>query len=211
MPLPPPSSYNSNIPQATDKLSVSQGDLLDNMGAIESMFDVNHIDFESAGAGKHFFVEFPIPGSTPATVANEVGVFSRASPYATNSYGISTPQLVVQQQSGGLFYEFTSYGQDANGLWTVLPSGMLLKWGSGQMTSIPNQTFTFSPAVVGQAPAFASRPLVVVITPLKITGSAPANVYLDLTGLNTATQFTVYCTTINTQFAYYAIGAGTGA
>lgn len=210
MPLPPPSVYNPNIPQASDKLSVSQGDLLNNMGALEALIDVNHIDFGSVGAGKHFFVEFPVPGSTPVTVANEIGLFSRASPYGTNAYGANSPQLVIQQQSGGLFYEFSSYGSDANGLWTVLPSGMLLKWGQNQISATPNQTFSFSPATVGQGPRFTARP-VVIIVPVKITAGVPAPVYLDLTGTNTATQFTVYCTTINTAFIYYAIGAGTGA
>ena len=51
--------YQNNIPQPTDQLSVSQGDLLNNFASIYTLIGVNHVQFDASGQGKHFFAEFP--------------------------------------------------------------------------------------------------------------------------------------------------------
>ena len=124
-----PAAYKANIPQATDQISVSQNDLLNNFGAIQALIDINHVDFANAGAGKHFFVEFPVQVTPPVTTGGEVGLFA-----ATSTYTLQ-PELFFEKQAAAtvpapltLPYEITGAGYAGTG-WTRLPSGILLKWG----------------------------------------------------------------------------------
>lgn len=127
--MPVPSDYNPNIPQPTDLLSVSQGNLLNNFGALQALIDVNHIDFAAAGAGKHSFVEMPVQNPVPTTSAGEVGLYSQTSAITAQ------PELVFARQMGSTapaqvqVTEFTSARWQNPG-WAMLPSGILLKWHS---------------------------------------------------------------------------------
>ena len=52
-------SYHPNIPQATDNPTVSQGQLLDNFGTLNTDFAINHVAFTAGGnAGFHKLVQF---------------------------------------------------------------------------------------------------------------------------------------------------------
>ncbi len=46
-------SYQNNIPQPTDALSQSQSDILNNFAAIQTLIDVDHVDFANINQGKH--------------------------------------------------------------------------------------------------------------------------------------------------------------
>ena len=52
-------AYNPNIPQPSDKLRTSQPQLLQNFQAINIGFNFNHIDLNSADAGKHKLLTMP--------------------------------------------------------------------------------------------------------------------------------------------------------
>lgn len=84
-------SYQANIPQASQLISDSQADLLDNFIAIQNTFDVNHADFNDPKAGKHNFVQFPNQAGDPGTAGDEVALYTKA--VATVS------QLFYQAQS----------------------------------------------------------------------------------------------------------------
>jgi hypothetical protein len=201
-----PSAYNSNIPQATDQISVSQGQLLLNFQSIQALIDINHVDFAAANAGKHFFIEFPGQASSPTITAAEVGLFCVAtSPYTAQ------PELAFLKQAGATVpaplttaYEFTSAGYASPG-WTRLPSGILLKWGG---TSADGATTITFPAA-GTIPAFQA------IYSMQITTfsglSTDVDEFARLISFNT-TSFIVYGsarTTISDAtagFQYLAIG-----
>src|SRR5438445_164595 len=53
-------AYQSNIPQATDQLSVSQGDILNNFAALSTFLNINHVDFASGDQGKHKWVTLTV-------------------------------------------------------------------------------------------------------------------------------------------------------
>src|SRR5574340_1090039 len=75
-------SYHPTIPQPNDDPSVSQGQLLDNFGKLNSDFSVNHVPF-TAGAnnGFHTLVQFPtVQSSDPAVSGQQSVVYPKAGP-----------------------------------------------------------------------------------------------------------------------------------
>lgn len=137
-------AYKNNIPQPTDQLSVSQGDLLNNFSAIAAAFNLNHVNFNASAQGKHAFVELVTQSPKPTTAAGEVGLYSQSSSFT------SQPELAIQKQTGGVSYEFTSAGYVVGTAavpgWAVLPSGILLKWGTTTTNGAGNATVTLNAA-----------------------------------------------------------------
>ena len=89
--------YQPNIPQATDQISVSQGDLLGNFQQLDNAFNLNHaaLELASGAAGKHIFVEMPNQSaSVPVTIANEVGL------YCNTDANSGQPEMFFLKQSG---------------------------------------------------------------------------------------------------------------
>ncbi len=172
-----PAAYKANIPQPTDQISVSQNDLLNNFGAIQALIDINHVDFANAGAGKHFFVEFPGQTIAPTTTGAEVGLYC-----VNNSPFTSQPELAFLKQAGSTAplasYEISSAGYSGNG-WTRLTSGILLKWGqaSGLPIGISAITFPAGPTI----PAFITT-YVAFLTPFSNT-----NTLANVSGLSNST------------------------
>ena len=202
--MPIPSDYNPNIPQSSDLLSVSQGDLLDNFGAIQALIDVNHVDFAAVGAGKHTFVEMPVQSPVPTTVGGEVGLYCQTSATTTQ------PELVFARQAGSSapasvqITEFTSAGW-ANPGWTKLPSGIMFKWraniGFGGSNTVTKNLNTDVPG----SPNFTTV-LTILITPIDTAGT-----YNNVIGIKTVAvpSFTVYTSIVppgTVQFSYFAIG-----
>ncbi len=130
-------AYNPAIPQATDALAQSQQDILNNFASIGTTFDVNHVDFNAgADAGKHKYVVLPVQNPSPpiAFGAGELALYSFLSPVTAKNeiYINKTNQVtVVQVPSTASILSVTSApGNNVSG-WTYLPSGILLKWGTG--------------------------------------------------------------------------------
>lgn len=124
--------YQGNIPQATDQLSQSQGDLLNNFQAIQTAFEQNHGAFNGANQGYHEFLQFPDrTGNTPA-FGGLSGMWSE------NGTFTGVPEIWVHTKAGGGFnqYPMTSsvmtltplVGNNTNG-WSYFPSGIVMKWG----------------------------------------------------------------------------------
>ena len=116
--------YTVDIPQPTDDPSQSQGQILGNFQGINTLVNVNHVDFDEADEGKHKFLQMPEQAAAPATAANEAGLFAQESSLT------AVTELVFRRESSGTEIEFTGLLANTNG-WTRLPSGILLKWGSG--------------------------------------------------------------------------------
>jgi len=121
-------AYNPSIPTASDKLSQSQDDILNNFIGINTLVNVNHVTFDKPNEGKHHFVEFPVQGFAPVTVASEVGLYCQTSALSGN------PELVFSHQSASSAYEFTASVMAETG-YAILPSGIIFKWGSGSVNA----------------------------------------------------------------------------
>lgn len=141
-----PALYNGVIPQSGDFLSISQGQILNNFGAIQSLIDTDHVDFSSgtAVAGQHDRISFTVQTSPPAQnlpnranwVAGQVGLYSSLNATTnknelyinkTNNSGIvqipgTASILGTSNPTPGAFGNATG--------WTMLPSGIKMVWGT---------------------------------------------------------------------------------
>lgn len=120
-------AYNSLIPAASDRLSVSQGDIQANFAAIKTLVEVNHETFGSANEGKHKFLQLPEQGAAPTTAANEGALYSAVGATST------VTELVFRRESNGTAIAFTegSLGASFADSWSRFPSGMVMKFGRG--------------------------------------------------------------------------------
>ena len=188
-------AYSNAIPQANDIKSQSQGDLLANFVAIQTFVEVNHETFAAANEGKHKFVTFPEQGADPTTAANEVAVYSK-----TSALGDAGTALFLRKEGDGTVIEFTSSTQNANG-WTRLPSGILLKWGTGTVNANTTAVATFP--VAATVPAFTAV-YNVSVTRQGQSGDAGA-LYYQAFDTTTITVYNASAATGKT-FYYLAIG-----
>lgn len=142
------STYDPNIPLATDDLDVSQNDILLNFQQLDTTYGKNHFEYSdnTLNNGKHKFVQIT-EGNLPAGLvggdetlyAKKVGSPVQGELFFTR--GASGKQ--IQMTCGPNATVPTS---TANGI-TFLPGGLLVQWGqvSGLSGSWPSgtQTLTF--------------------------------------------------------------------
>jgi hypothetical protein len=131
------STYQPNIPQPGQLISISQNDILQNFQQLNAAWLVNHVDFNTAPLGKHNLVEFPNQSSAPAGAASEMTLFSQLAS------GVS--QLFYIRNAGT---PFQLTGKDpivaASGS-TFLPGGIILQWGTWTLASgVPNAAVSFA-------------------------------------------------------------------
>lgn len=140
-------SFNPNIPQSTDDLSDSQGDLLQNNLALDASFGRDHLPFSNLTAdnGKHKFVEMvsaTLPAPVPGLSAGSGTIYTKSVGTPTESQVFYTPdasgaefQLTrALSASSTLFGTNTAYGTPPVGFsqaggYTFLPGGLLLQYG----------------------------------------------------------------------------------
>ena len=180
-------TYNANIPQPTQLISVSQGQLLDNFGQLNTQFGVDHVAFNTGsgnGDGHHKQATFDA-SVTPST--------------PTGTQSVLYPQTV-----GGLiqlFFQNATTTTQLTGAASVvsnpgyvfLPGGLIMKWGSGAVTGSP---VAFSP--VFPTAAFA---MVVVGTSTLYTGGFVVSAL-------SAGSYTVSRTSGSGSTGYYYIALG---
>lgn len=211
--------YNANIPQSTDLLSASQPQILGNFTAIQTLIDVDHVDFASMDQGKHFRVSLPVQSPAPTFDAGNVGLYSFQNSRTSQNelYINKVNQITVTQipATASILSTTSSPTPNSSG-WTYLPSGILIKWGSATVTSTsgsPVQTVTF--------PAGANIPVFSSIFSMQITtstsGTVDNNKYVILQSFALGgTTFAVIAvarsslstTYVQATFQYLAIGIG---
>src|SRR5574338_194723 len=203
-------SFNPNIPQPTDDLSDSQGDLLQNNLALDASFSRNHLPFSdlTASNGKHTFMEMVNRGSIPAPVP---GLAAGSGTIYTKSVGTpSESQIFYTPDASGaefqltkalsasiaLFGTNTSYGTPPvpfvtqTGGYTFLPGGLLLQYGLIGDIAMANS----GSAVISFPIAFTSVPFS-VMTSWRTVGSATQASTVGVSGLGvTNTAFTAVWT-----------------
>ena len=183
----------NNIPLAGQSLGTTRAPINQNFSVIDAAFQIDHVDYNIAGQGKHNKVTFPVQGSAPAFTVGDIGLFNLAvggtnELNITNSSGVTTP--------------FTK-SLAANPGWTYIPSGMIMAWGTGTVTGGGNVTINYS--TVPGIPTFtvftAAPQLVRVVTSSVANTLAVGNTY----GL---TSFTVYSSggSGSQQFAWFVLG-----
>lgn len=200
-------SYNPNIPQATNQLNQSQNDILNNFQAIQTFVVVNHGDFGSSDEGKHKWVTLPQQGATPPAGAgfatSEIGLYN-ASYALTSQYELYINKLnqatVVQVPSTASVLSANSAPAQNSPGWTLLPSGIVLRWGNFTgFTGSNTVTLTTSAA---NGPAL-TQILSIQLTPYDPT-VGDVNFSVRLGAILSPTQFQVYISSRT------ASGAGTG-
>lgn len=100
-------TYNPNIPQPIDDMSVSQGDLLTNFGDLNTVYGSSgdHVALDAASnRGKHKKVTFVSQGSdpdtdSPATLENELAMFALEEG--------SDTELYLRKESNGTVNQIT--------------------------------------------------------------------------------------------------------
>ena len=99
-------TFNQNIPQATDRISDSQGQLLGNNMQVDTAFGVDHTKFSvNSNVGMHKQVSLQVPlGGNPGQAGSIATVYTKAAPSSGTSdlyFQQGTMNNGVQQMTGG--------------------------------------------------------------------------------------------------------------
>jgi hypothetical protein len=142
-----PFLYTSNIPTTGQSLNVTRVPINNNFQAIQQTFDVNHVDFNSTGNGKHKFAELINQSGVPGMLAaNEATLYSRKPGTYSDIYFTTDTSGTEYQLTRALDTEIALFGvltnnypaadgsgnvgTDFNAAWTFLPGGLFLQYGS---------------------------------------------------------------------------------
>lgn len=113
-------TFQPNIPQPGDLISVSQDAILQNFQALSTSWQVNHVNFNATGDGKHKYIQFPNQSSVPTGAAGEMLIYSDTT---------SGQSDLWYKRNNGTEIQLT--GKDpvksASG-YTFLAGGMLMQW-----------------------------------------------------------------------------------
>lgn len=207
-------AFLPNIPQATDKLSVSQGNILNNftiLGAIAGNASASSDSINST-AGFNWIL-LATQGATPpagsAFAPGVVGLYSANNPTTSKNelYINKTNQATVTQiPATASVLSVTSAPASNTGGWTYLPSGLLMKFGNGSANG--NTAFTFAALNPG-APAFTQVLSMVLCT--AYSNASDGDGFVRLSSFNNLgfNAFGSARTTVTTKvvlFQYLAIG-----
>jgi len=185
-------TYVPTIPNPTDLISVSQGQLKTNFTVLNTTISENHVAPTAVGRGKHNACVFPQRAAGIATAATEGAIY-------TKSLG-GSPNLYWRRKSNGAEIQMTTNhtpSAAANG-YTFLPGGLLLQWGTNHANA-GDTTFNFPIA-------FSVAPYSITITLYRTTGGTVQSLYVVSGTPPTTTQFTVYKSGGGQNFFWMAIG-----
>lgn len=201
------------IPQGTDQLSVSQGDILNNFTILGAIAGNANASSGSLNVTSGFnWVYMPtngvaIPPAGAAFPAGELGIYSATNGTTTKNelYINKTNQATVVQvpMTASIMSQNSAPAALSNG-WTYLPSGILLKWGANQVVT-GSQTINFPAG----SPPFTQ--CITVMLTVAQGGGADVNRAIRLVSV-APTGFTAYGSTRTstgaaaTTFTYLAIG-----
>jgi len=205
-------AYQNNIPQASDTISKSQQDLLNNFAAIQTLIEVNHGTFGASDEGMHKFLTFPVQSAAPTFALTQNGMYSKIPASPLPQTGIE--EIFVHKQSNAGVKEIpftastlsTATPAALTEGWSYLPSGLIIKWGAN-VNGTGSAVISFPTG--SNIPAFTTC-LNVQLTVAE-GGVTDVNKAIRLTAVN-PTNFTIYASprtstgTANVVFSYLAIG-----
>tara|TARA_R110002126_G_scaffold51939_1_gene141835 strand:+ start:7947 stop:8522 length:576 start_codon:yes stop_codon:yes gene_type:complete len=169
-------AYDNNIPVSGNTLGGTRQQINSNFADIDTHFQVNHVDFETSGAGKHTFLQMPEQSSAPTTAANEGGVYTKEAD--------SESCLFYRREGDGAELQLTTAASTVNATegMSFLPGGLLMKWG---IVATPGASGTVTFSVAAGFTAFSAAPYSITLTGNHATtGTAYAT-----TGTPIATEF----------------------
>ena len=126
------------LPNSGQTLGASRPFINTNFSLIQSVFDVNHVDFNATGAGKHKFVQIPV--GSPTNVAGEGTLYTVTLGGETQLAYLTDGQGKAYQLTRTISGSFTTFGQSIAygtppadftqvGGWSFLPGGLLIQYG----------------------------------------------------------------------------------
>jgi hypothetical protein len=119
-------AYSNNKPQATDRISASQGVLLDDFIAIDTGWLVNHVNLNLPNTGKHHYVTLPNntfgAGFPYTTLANEVALYSESGNLYFRPEGQAVGVHTLDQK---LNMDAPTGATNS----VTFPNGLIIKWG----------------------------------------------------------------------------------
>lgn len=197
-------TFQPNIPQATDNLDISQGDILENFQVLNSFLSVDHtpITGGTADDGKHISIHMEDQTSSiPSTTATEIALFNKNIGYG----GIvgNVRSLMLRQISSGAQYPITGPVKLNSSGYTMVSGGIILQWGT--TASITKNTIT----AIGFPMPFPHACFVVIPCTTDPTAGGTNQAHdLSISGTATPTQFNIYYTNGNStaKFMWVAIG-----
>ena len=171
-------TYDPGIPNPTDTLSTSQGQIKTNFGQINTVFTKNHFAFDDAivaNRGKHNFVTIPVRNADPGGLsASEIALFCENISLGNPA---TETELVMKRGGGNRIYlsgPEPDFG--ANNGSTFLPGKLLLQY--GKKTASPGSN-TFAYHVNFSSPAFS------VVLTIDTTGTGDYQMYVTNIQANT--------------------------
>lgn len=174
--------YDPNIPQTGDNLSKSQGQILGNFTALNTIFNFDHYawnDSTTANQGLHRKVAFPATNTVGAqsglaSVIYAKNVSSVASPYFDNAAGSS----VLWRGGSGNGLPTTSFGGNQSSGYMKFPNGFIVQWGNNTQVkgdtisfplTFPNACFEVIPCILRSA-VLANATVLVYVSSMTASG-----------------------------------------
>lgn len=203
-----------NIPQSTDQLSISQGNILNNFTILGAIAGNANVSSASINATSGFnWIYLPPQGATPpagaAFTAGNIGLYSSASALSTqNELFINkrNQATVVQVPATASILSVNSAPAALSQGWTYLPSGLIIKF-AGNIVANGQTNIVFP--VGANIPAFTT--CMTVLVQIADGAAGDVNKAVRLTGVGAA-SFDVYGSNRTTTgaaaitFTYIAIG-----
>ena len=137
----------NNVPLPGQNLLNTRDLISGNFNVIDAAFLVDHVDYNTAGQGKHEKVTL-VNNPAPAFLAGEMGLFNQ------NVAPFNRPDIWVSRGIAAP-YNMTGYVNNNAGAtngFTVLPSGIKIVWGASVIAAGGQVTITYSAAVPGFTP-----------------------------------------------------------
>ena len=193
-------AYQQNIPLATDKISISQGDLNGNFQGVNSAWNVNHVPFNLGDEGKHWFITMPnqtVSGTfPPLTNGTEIGLYAIGG----NLWFRPVGQLVGDATND---INLIGIGSIATPGWSKEPNGLKMAWGLIHITN--GATYLF-PAGVNFVNVFSIQ-----ITPISSGVTKTYSSVYDILPNPNPTGFKATSYNANVTFTpvdayYFAVG-----
>jgi hypothetical protein len=153
-------TFQPAIPLASDFISISQGDLKNNFGALSTAWNVDHVDFNATGAGDHLKVTLKAPLTLNPDKATPIAsIYTKASPTTTTSdlyYQDGALASNVKQLTGGGITAAAWCVFDGTAASPISPGA------SYNITSITRSTNTYT---LSFTRAFTNANYAVIVTP----------------------------------------------
>jgi len=147
-------TYTNSIPVSGDSLGSTRDRIRVNFEQIAIVEAINHVAFNSAGEGKHKFLQMPEQAAAPAVAVNEAGFYAKVSTPLINP---AESNLFFRGESDGTEYQLTkaistvpaperfgALSATAPNGWTFLPGGLILQWGEVAAPAGTSGTVTFA-------------------------------------------------------------------